>query len=114
MQKISVPEATKEIFMTPYLPEEAKKAIRTWKSLEGRPVFIRVVPQTGDKHACKNCSGNGYVYVSFCSAGPFRYAPGSLATWYDGGPDYAKGWYTIKETAAYECPHCNAFKPREQ
>lgn len=113
MQKVTLPEATKENFVTPYLPESAKGDIKAAR-FEGKPCFIRVMPQTGDVHACKNCSGNGYVYVSYCEAGPFRYAPGSLATWFDGDGRNGKGWYKIAETVAYKCPECQAFKPREQ
>lgn len=105
MNRITLPEASKERYVTPYLPDDVKDEIWVWRQ-SGKAAFIRVVPQTANEEDCRNCAGVGVVYVSFCSAGPFKYAPGSLATYFEGGPMAGAGWYTIEETKSYPCPHC--------
>jgi len=87
----------------PYLTSTIKDDIAAWSG----PKFLWVIDQS-ENARCKNCGDVGYVYVTFCEAGPFRSPPGTRKPikWYDGGPDAGKGWYIVGETRAYLCPHC--------
>ena len=91
--------------ITPYLPPTARNEIAAWKA-SGRTAFIRAATPLPNVQ-CKNCADLGYVYVTFCRAGPMKRVPGSgIAVYYDGGADAGKGWYVVDHTKAFACPHC--------
>ncbi len=99
-------------YITPYLPQEAEEDIRNWRAKD-KPAMQRVLPESS--HAqCRNCQDSQFVLVSFCKAGPFNQVPGisrgETLTYNDQGPGI--GWYIVKQTLSYECPHC-AGKPYE-
>lgn len=115
---------TNEQYVTPYLPAEAHEHAREWKRRGNTNVVLqrvlsalRVEMEDGTliTARCQNCQDVGFVYVSFCRAGPFRYAPGhkrgEVITWYDGDP-LETGWYIVVKTQEYTCPHCKG-KPME-
>lgn len=106
METVKLPASQEPVFITPYLPAQAKMDIESAKA-KGMKIFQRVVPITSNVE-CRNCADIGFVYVSHCKAGPFKTPPNGLSTWYDGGPYAGKGWYVIKDTFSYPCPECQS------
>jgi len=106
-KKIALPEATEPQYITPYLPADAEQDIEICER-SGKAAFIKVIAQSANAEECKNCAGIGFIYVSFCRAGPIKYHPGSgsIGIWHDGDHLHGRGWYVVGETRAYPCPHC--------
>lgn len=104
---------TTDVFIAPYLPEEAKEKFREWQ-LKGKIAFQKVVPQRKDAD-CKNCQDIGYIYVSFARAGPFKAPVRTSGDWvisyFDGDESAGKGWYIVR-TQAFLCPAC-AGRPHD-
>lgn len=95
-------------YITPYLPQEAEEDIAKWRQ-QGKMAVQRVLPMAM-RAKCRNCQDAEFVMVSFCKAGPFRQVPGiskgNVITWFDGTSGHGPGWFIVKNTISYTCPHC--------
>jgi hypothetical protein len=98
-------------YVMPYLPPQAKTDAENWRR-QKKAVFQRVVP-TRNEDECKNCHDIRYIYLSFCKAGPFKSAPSTKAivTYFEGDHLNGEGFYIVKDTVAYPCPHCDQEVP---
>ena len=98
-------------YISPYLTAQAKADARSWRA-QGKAVFQRIC-NVRDGAECRNCSDVRYVYLSFCKAGPFPSAPSTKAvvTFFNGDNINGKGYYIVKNTVAYPCPHCEQEVP---
>lgn len=95
--------------MTPYFPLEINAQIKMWEETKNMPVLTWAM--TLKEGQCRNCGGDGLVYIRFCEAGPYKtpFHPGVM-TWFDGDGRYGKGWYRVKNTIAINCPKCGGIK----
>lgn len=98
-------------YVIPYLPPQARIDAKDWRA-KGKAVFQRVIPARTDANRtpdeCQNCHDVRHVYLSFCKAGPFKSAPSTKAivTYFKGDNLNGEGFYIVKDTVAYPCPHC--------
>jgi hypothetical protein len=95
------------VYITPYLPEDWLERAKKWEVEQAQPVFV--LAMDGYPNQCKNCGGNGLVYMVFCKAGPFHLPTSTkkLFTWFDGDMIYPKGWYEVETTVPIPCPECH-------
>jgi len=95
--------------VTPAFESAVLNDIATWEKSQAAPAFARVFEQTDEDYYCKNCAGDGQVYIAFCAKGPAQ-IPNTIkkpSLWFDGNNKWGKGWYLTDRTVAYPCSHCN-------
>lgn len=97
-------------YLTPYLPPAAKIEVQTHERM-GKLVVHRIL-EGKENDACKNCAGEGVVYVSFLGSGPAKTPLTNLkpSTWVEKSERNGAGWYVIERTAGYPCPHCQGAR----
>ena len=114
-RKLGMYETT-ETYITPRLPNRAHTAGQLHENEGSYNVcLVRAVPTIKRPH-CRNCQDVGYVFLSFCTAGPFQHIPahgkGEKVTYFNGGQGVGKGWFIVRETIQYQCPNCQG-KPED-
>ena len=98
-------------YISPYLPPAAKIEV-TQHERAGKLVVHRLV-EGKEADACRNCAGEGLLYLSFLGAGPTKTPITNIkpSTWVEASERNGAGWYVIERTAAYPCPHCQGVRP---
>ena len=97
-------------YIAPYLPPIARVEVQQHEA--GKKLCVhRIVESHGDE-SCKNCAGEGIVYLSFLGAGPTRLPlPGTRpSTFVPASEKNGEGWFIIEKTSGYPCPHCQGVR----
>jgi hypothetical protein len=95
-------------YVTPYLPQAGIDTARNW-ARSGKQYFVKAFEQANGE--CRNCQGNGVVYLVLAESGPHGHPMvGKVLTWYDGDGQTRKGWYVIGDTLAFVCPECKGLR----
>ena len=98
-------------YVTPYLPQAGIDTARNW-ARSGKQYFVKAFEQANGE--CRNCQGNGVVYLVLAESGPHGHPMvGKVLTWYDGDGQTRKGWYVIGDTLSFTCPECEKRPKRE-
>ncbi len=100
--------------ITPYVPKNIERTAMDWMRGRNQPAFVLAYEEPGPLSipVCPNCQGVGVLYVALAESGPWK-APGNVKTvskWFEGNGQFGKGWYSINQTIAVECPECKNGK----